>query len=82
MRGRSFGAALFIVWSKREKRSSDQAGRKLSDRPLMQWRLPVGLGPSSKIWPRWPPQRRQCSSTRDMPSVESMRVAVARGSAA
>ena len=32
----------------------------------MQWRLPVGGGPSSKTCPRCPPQRRQCSSMRVM----------------
>ena len=42
----------------------DQAGMNLSARPLMQWRLPVGFGPSLKIWPRCPPQRAQWTSVR------------------
>src|SRR5687767_13992732 len=37
----------------------------------MQWRLPVGGGPSSKTWPRWPPQRRQCPSVRVLKKVLS-----------
>ena len=35
--------------------------------PLMQWRIPVGGGPSSKAWPRCPSQRAQRTSTRRMP---------------
>jgi hypothetical protein len=31
--------------------------RNASEHELMQYRLPVGLGPSLKTWPRWPPQR-------------------------
>ena len=32
----------------------------------MQWRMPVGAGPSSNTWPRCPPQRRhaRCGSCR------------------
>ena len=33
----------------------------------MQYRLPAGLGPSLKTWPRWPPQRRHTTSVRIMP---------------
>jgi hypothetical protein len=40
------------------------SGRKSSARPFRQCRLPVGSGPSSKTWPKWPPQRRQCTSVR------------------
>ena len=36
-----------------------RAGLKVSATPFRQWRLPVGGGPSSKMWPKWPPQRRQ-----------------------
>ena len=32
----------------------------------LQYRLPVGLGPSLKTWPRWPPQRRHTTSVRRM----------------
>ena len=31
---------------------------------LMQYRRPVGGGPSLKTWPRWAPQRRQVTSVR------------------
>ena len=31
---------------------------------LMQYLLPVGLGPSSKMWPRWDPQFLQVTSVR------------------
>ena len=34
---------------------------------------PSGLGPSSNTWPRWPPQRAQCTSVRAI-----MRAGVAR----
>ena len=54
-----------------EEEEQHQAGLNVSYRPLMQWRLPVGGGPSSNTWPRCPPQRRQCSSVRAMPSVRS-----------
>src|SRR5271165_5722070 len=30
----------------------------------MQYRSPVGFGPSSKTWPRWPSQRRQVTAVR------------------
>ena len=47
----------------------------------MQWRLPVGGGPSSKMWPKWPPQRLQCTSVRAMNSELSSLVPTAPGSA-
>ena len=31
-----------------------------------QYRLPAGVGPSLKTWPRWLPQRRQTTSVRRM----------------
>ncbi len=34
-------------------------GLKIMATPFMQYRRPVGFGPSSNTWPRWPPQRRQ-----------------------
>lgn len=37
----------------------------------MQCRFPVGGGPSSKIWPKWPPQRRQWHSVLVMNSTTS-----------
>src|ERR1700733_1842754 len=33
----------------------------------MQYRGPVGAGPSSNTWPRWLPHRRHRTSTRTMP---------------
>ena len=33
----------------------------------MQYRWPVGPGPSSNTWPRWPPQARQTTSVRTIP---------------
>ena len=33
----------------------------------MQYRSPLGPGPSGNTWPRWPPQRLQRTSTRSMP---------------
>src|ERR1700748_1579310 len=41
-------------------------GSNASEHELMQYRLPVGLGPSLKTWPRWPPQRRHTTSVRRM----------------
>ena len=35
--------------------------------PFMQYRSPVGRGPSLNTWPRWPPQRWQCTAVRVMP---------------
>src|SRR5690606_38829066 len=39
----------------RANHDKHQAGMNLSANPLMQWRLPVGLGPSLKICPKCPP---------------------------
>ena len=36
------------------------------DEELMQYRSPVGGGPSLKTWPRCDPQRRQVTSVRTM----------------
>src|SRR3712207_7405647 len=41
---------------------SHQAGTNFSATPFMHQRWPVGGGPSSKTWPRCPPQRRQWTS--------------------
>src|SRR5690606_31171331 len=59
---------------------SGQAGMNSSEMPLRQWRLPVGGGPSSKIWPRCPPQRLQWHSVRTMKSDVSSDVPMAPGS--
>src|SRR5690242_14872198 len=37
----------------------------------MQYRIPVGVGPSSKRWPRWASHLAQRTSTRSMPYVRS-----------
>src|SRR5688572_18039804 len=50
------------------------AGMKRSARPLLHQRCPVGLGPSSKTWPWWPPQRAQWYSVRGRISLKSRRV--------
>jgi hypothetical protein len=34
-------------------------GMNFSATPLLHQRFPVGGGPSSKMWPWWPPQRAQ-----------------------
>src|SRR6185503_11174226 len=44
---------------------------KSSAAELMQYRSPVGLGPSSKTCPRWAPQRAQTTSSRSMKKVLS-----------
>ena len=52
--------------------AADQTfARKTSDAELMHQRWPVGLGPSSKTWPWWPPQRAQSTSSRTMPKLVS-----------
>src|SRR5690606_41317258 len=56
-----------------------RAGEKRNDRPLMQWRSPVGGGPSSKPCPCWPPQLVQCTSTRLIQSELSSLVPMAPG---
>ena len=38
-----------------------------SDAEFMQYRSPVGRGPSGNTWPRWAPQLRQTASVRIMP---------------
>jgi len=40
----------------------------------MQNRFPVGAGPSSKTWPRWPPHVAQRTSVRIMPWLASTSV--------
>ena len=37
---------------------------------LMQYRLPVGAGPSSKTWPRCAPLLAQTTSTRGMKGID------------
>ena len=41
------------------------------DALFMQYRWPVGRGPSGNRWPRWEPQRRQRTSVRIMPWLRS-----------
>src|SRR5690606_33493612 len=50
---------------------SDSAAMKRSESPLLQKRRPVGAGPSLKMWPWWPPQRRQWYSVRGTISLWS-----------
>ena len=50
---------------------------KSSEQELMQYRWPVGFGPSSKTCPRWPPQRVQTTSVRLMNRLLSGRVSTA-----
>ena len=40
----------------------------------MQYRRPVGAGPSGKTWPRWPPQLAHRTSVRRIPCDVSSRV--------
>src|SRR4029077_9064181 len=46
-------------------------GTSSSDAELMQYRNPVGAGPSGNKWPRWEPQRPQVTSVRTMPWLVS-----------
>src|SRR5262249_30275244 len=39
---------------------------KSSEAELMQYRSPVGAGPSSNTWPRWAPHLRQVTSVRSI----------------
>jgi peptide-methionine (R)-S-oxide reductase len=45
-------------------------------------RSPVGAGPSSKTWPRWPLQRAQCTSVRVIQWLRSTVVSTASSSGA
>ena len=56
------------------QRPSDRqpaAVSRSSAQELMQNRCPVGFGPSSNTWPRWPPQRLQRTSVRAIPRLRS-----------
>src|SRR6185437_8827327 len=44
---------------------------------LMQYRSPVGFGPSGKTWPRCAPQRAQVASIRLIPWLISSCVSIA-----
>ena len=46
---------------------SSAAGMKPIEAELTQYRTPVGLGPSSKTWPRWPSHFLQVISVRIIP---------------
>lgn len=61
----------------REEERAYVPGSKRSEAELMQWRWPVGGGPSSKMWPRCAPQPLQTSSLRTMPSEVSLSVLTA-----
>src|SRR3954470_23033836 len=52
---------------------------KRSDSELTQKRSPVGRGPSSKTWPRWPSQRLQRTSVRREKKLRSSFSATASG---
>src|SRR5579872_2451785 len=43
---------------------------------FMQYRNPVGFGPSSKTWPRCAPHRAQCTSVRVSPISLSVEVSI------
>src|ERR1700739_3243127 len=45
--------------------------------PFMQYRRPVGGGPSLNTWPRWPPHRLHRTSVRVMPRLVSGRSSTA-----
>jgi len=55
------------------------AGLKVRANPFRQCRMPVGFGPSAKIWPKCPPQRRQWDSMRVVNRVLSCLVPIAPG---
>ena len=46
----------------------------------MQYRRPVGAGPSSKTWPRWESASRERTSVRRMKSTRSVLVVMFSGS--
>src|ERR1700722_4294295 len=51
----------------------DQVMGKVMATPFMQYLRPVGCGPSSNTWPRWPPHRLQRTSVRVMVKLVSGR---------
>src|SRR4051794_9476476 len=56
------------------------AASNFIDTPFMQYRSPVGGGPSGKTWPRWPPQRAQWTSVRVWKKLRSTEVPMWLGS--
>src|SRR6201993_864128 len=50
-----------------------QSAWKVIATPFMQYRRPVGGGPSLNTWPRWPPHRLHRTSVRIMPRLVSER---------
>src|SRR5215813_2403005 len=56
-------------------------GSKCSATPFIQYRRPVGPGPSSNTWPRCPPQDEQWTSVRTISQLRSSVVPTARSSA-
>ena len=86
-----FALSLLKVWGVRRTKTSFKsakpnfyafAGMNFRETPFMQYRFPVGAGPSLKTWPRCPPHRRQWTSVRDIKKLRSTVVAIAlsRGS--
>ena len=51
----------------------DQVVVKVMATPFMQYLRPVGCGPSSNTWPRWPPHRLHRTSVRVMVKLVSGR---------
>ena len=68
------------LWYYKTLVSKNQAATKFRLTPFRQWRLPVGAGPSLKMWPKWLPQRRQCTSVRIRKRKRSSMVRTALGS--
>src|SRR5579884_4100244 len=60
-------------------RAGFHSGMNFNATPLMQYRSPVGGGPSGKTWPRWLPQRLQWTSVRIIPWLVSVSVSTAPG---
>ena len=52
---------------------TSSSGTKCSEAELTQYRRPVGLGPSSKTCPRWPPHSLHDTSVRISPGLAIMR---------
>jgi hypothetical protein len=48
-------------------RTTQDSGSNAKQIELMQYRSPVGLGPSGNTWPRWAPQLLQTTSVRRIP---------------
>ena len=73
-------AQLVSVANHHSSRTSIALGSSSSAHELMQYRWPVGPGPSSKTWPRCPPQLAHSTSVRSMKRLRSRSVATASSS--